>query len=69
MDIPDASDLVPELICLSVDALICGILYKVYSDTNSAIQAVKVNFFCQISRGKSLLESWVTTFVPIDSYP
>jgi len=35
------SDLVPELICLGVDAVICGILYKVYSDTNSTIEAVK----------------------------
>ena len=42
MDIPDMSDLVPELICLGVDAVICGILYKVYSDTNSTIEAVKV---------------------------
>ena len=41
MDFPDISDLVPELICLSVDALLCGILYKVYTDTNSAIEAVK----------------------------
>ena len=44
MDIPDMSDLVPELICLGVDAVICGILYKVYSDTNSTIEAVKVRF-------------------------
>ena len=43
MDIPDMSDLVPELICLGVDAVICGILYKVYSDTNSTIEAVKVS--------------------------
>ena len=42
MDVPDISDVVPELICLSVDAVICGILYKVLTATNSAIEAVKV---------------------------
>ena len=41
VDLPDISDLVPELICLSVDALICGILYKVYVDTNAAIDEIK----------------------------
>ena len=49
MDIPDMSDLVPELICLGVDAVICGILYKVYSDTNSTIEAVKVRFISRNS--------------------
>ena len=57
MDIPDMSDLVPELICLGVDAVICGILYKVYSDTNSTIEAVKVRPYCQEILDDEILQS------------
>ena len=44
MTLPDMSDIVPELICISIDALICGIIYKVYTYNNATIDAVKVNF-------------------------
>lgn len=42
MALPDMTEIIPELVCIGIDAVICGILYKVYSDTNSAISAVKV---------------------------
>lgn len=43
--LPDISDIVPELICVSVDALICGILYKVYTSNNASIREIKVTRF------------------------
>ena len=35
---PKVGDFVPELICLGVDVLICGIVYKVFTTTNSVIK-------------------------------
>ena len=35
-------EFIPDMICLGVDCLICGVLYKVYSKTNQLISAIKV---------------------------
>ena len=35
---PDVGDFVPELICVGVDFLICGVLYKVYRTTNNVLR-------------------------------
>ena len=35
---PDVGDFVPELVCMGVDLIICGVLYKAYSTTNSILR-------------------------------
>ena len=35
---PDVGDFIPELLCIGVDVVICGILYKVYHSTNTVIR-------------------------------
>ena len=35
---PDVGDFVPELVCMGVDFVICGVLYKAFSTTNSILR-------------------------------
>ena len=35
---PDVGEFVPELVCMGVDLIICGVLYKAYSTTNSILR-------------------------------
>ena len=42
MALPEVKDIIPELICIGVDAAICGIIYSVYKYNNYAIQEIKV---------------------------
>jgi len=35
---PDIGEFVPELVCMGVDLIICGVLYKAYSTTNSILR-------------------------------
>ena len=42
MALPEVKDIIPELICIGVDAAICGIIYGVYKYNNYAIQEIKV---------------------------
>ena len=56
MTLPDLSDMVPELICLSVDTLICGILYTAYTYNNSRIDTIKVS---DLDSNEKLLFIWL----------
>ena len=38
--LPTISDFIPEIVCLGVDCLVCGILYSAYVFTNRAIASV-----------------------------
>ena len=38
--LPTISDFIPEIVCLGVDCLVCGILYSAYVFTNRAITSV-----------------------------
>ena len=38
--LPTISDFIPEIVCLGVDCLVCGILYSAYFFTNRAITSV-----------------------------
>ena len=40
MSSPTISDFIPELVCLGVDCLVCGIVYTAYVLTNRAISSV-----------------------------
>ena len=40
MPSPTVSDFLPELVCLGVDCLVCGIVYTAYVLTNRAISSV-----------------------------
>ena len=40
MPSPTISDFLPELVCLGVDCLVCGIVYTAYVFTNRAISSV-----------------------------
>ena len=42
VDLNILSNFVPDLICLGVDAVICGVLYKLCSGTQKQIAAIKV---------------------------
>ena len=35
---PDIGEFVPELVCIGVDLVICGVLYKAYSTTSSILR-------------------------------
>jgi len=35
---PDIGEFVPELVCMGVDFIICGVLYKAYSTTNNILR-------------------------------
>jgi len=35
---PDIGEFIPEIICLGVDVLICGVIYKVYTSTTNIIK-------------------------------
>ena len=43
-DLNILSEFIPDLIGLSVDVIICGVLYKVYSGTLKQISAIKVTW-------------------------
>ena len=38
LTMPDIGEFVPELVCMGVDLIICGVLYKAYSTTNSILR-------------------------------
>ena len=38
--LPTISDFIPEIICLGVDCLVCGILYTAYFVTNRSISEI-----------------------------
>ena len=38
--LPAFSDFIPEIICLGIDCLVCGVVYSAYVFTNSAIRSV-----------------------------
>ena len=38
--LPTISDFIPEIICLGVDCLVCGILYTAYLVTNRSISEI-----------------------------
>ncbi len=41
MTLPDWTEIAPELICIGVNAAICGVLYKFYTSDNSTIEKIK----------------------------
>ena len=38
--LPTVSDFIPEIVCLGVDCIVCGIVYTAYVFTNRAITSV-----------------------------
>ena len=38
--LPTISDFIPEIVCLGVDCIVCGIVYTAYVFTNRAITSV-----------------------------
>ena len=38
--LPTLSDFIPEIVCLGVDCIVCGIVYTAYVFTNRAITSV-----------------------------
>ena len=37
---PSVADFLPEIICLGVDCIVCGVLYSAYFFTNRAIRSI-----------------------------
>ena len=39
---PEIGEFIPELVCMGVDLIICGVLYKAYSTTNNVLRDLNI---------------------------